>query len=136
MKIRKERIRAYILSMKSSGQIINNISRNRVGQIGKAFFIPPAYFVVMHSDICHISHLRPFINTKKLLITLIDSLSGYGFVEIVKSTASKHVVTAFNTMLMRGSTLIPKSWKRLMVDFGSEYFSADFKKMFRKKNPL
>ena len=58
--IKKEKINSFLLSMRSSGQILNNHSRGKIGQISRSFILLPCYFAVMHSDILFLSKNRKY----------------------------------------------------------------------------
>ena len=127
------KIRSFLLSMKSNGQMLNNSSREKIAQVSRSFILLPCYFRVLHSDIMYLSKNRHYNTRKRLIVTLIDSLSGYAYLESVASTNAKHIVSAFERIFNR-SNFLPKGWKRLIVDNGSEYISGLFKQFcFDKK---
>ena len=126
MNISRKKIRSFLLSMRSNGQMLNNDSRRKVGQVSRSFILLPCYFRVMHSDILYLSNNRKYGTKKRLIVSLIDGLSGFVYLENVQSTSSNHIVAAFRNIFSR-STYIPVGWKRLVVDLGSEYISSSFK---------
>ena len=130
--IKKEKINSFLLSMRSSGQILNNHSRGKIGQISRSFILLPCYFAVMHSDILFLSKNRKYGTQKRLIVTLIDGLSGFAYLGNVSSTASNHIVAAFSSIFKR-ATYIPDRWKRLIVDKGSEYLSGPFQQFCAEK---
>ena len=126
MDISRKKIQSFLLSMRSNGQMLNNNSRRKIGQVSRSFILLPCYFRVMHSDILYLSNSRKYGTQKRLIVSLIDGLSGFAYLENVKSTSSNHIVAAFRNIFNR-SSFIPEGWKRLIVDFGSEYISSSFK---------
>ena len=51
MDISRKKIQSFLLSMRSNGQMLNNNSRRKIGQVSRSFILLPCYFRVMHSDI-------------------------------------------------------------------------------------
>ena len=122
-----EKIRDFILSQKSSSQVINNVSSRRIAEIGRPFFIPPVYFKVFHSDVCHIGR-KVFDSKKHLILGLVCALSGYGYIESVKSTDSISIINGFKRILARSELIKSDVKKTIVLDNGVEYTNKMFKK--------
>ena len=127
----ENQIKEFLLTQKSSSQITTNTSRRKIAEISKGFFGQQSFFSQIHTDICVLSKKRPYFTKDYLILLVIELLSNYVFLEIVKSTSFKYISEAFRNIFKRSSYL-PEKCRVIVSDRGIEYKSLGFQELMKK----
>ena len=116
--IDKNTVKSFIQSQKSFNQVTNNSSKRRISEVSKSFILPEEYFRVLHSDILVLSKKKQYRSKNYYLLSLIDSLSCYVFVESIFDTKSQSIIKAFDLMIKRSGKKFPPGVKTIIADQG------------------
>ena len=132
--IRSEKIKSFLLSQRSSGQIIQHGYRRRINEVSRQFEGEPRYFATFHSDICFINPKYALNAKKRLVITVICQISGYAYIENVASTGSKDILKAMENIFKRAKYIDKNLMKIMIVDQGIEYTSKAMQEWCKMHN--
>ena len=117
-------IKQFLATQKSAHIATSNISARKISESSKSFFGKAKFFYTNHTDILFLSKKRNYNSRDLLLITLIEQISGYTYIELIKSTKSVDVISAFLRIFARSPYLPCKGvW---IMDNGIEYRSREF----------
>ena len=129
----KRDIKAFVSGTRSNSQILNNFSKRKTAEIGKGFENSQQYGRIFHSDLLVLSKLRKYRTNKYYILTLIDSLSGFTFIELLSSKKAYHVVDALDHIFKRCNWL-SSGQKTIISDLGSEYRNSLVKNWAKLNN--
>ena len=118
--VSENEIKSYLTTQKSHSQINSNISRRKIAEVGKSFNNAQQYGRNWHTDIIVLSSNRKYNSRKRLILTLVESLSNYVYLELINDSKAETVIKAFDRMFAR-CKFVAKGWKTLIGDLGSEY---------------
>ena len=131
--IEKNEIKAFVSGQRSNSQILNNFSKRKTAEIGKSFENSQQFGRIFHSDLLVLSKLRKYRTNKYYILTLIDSLSGFTFLELMTSKTAINVVDALDRIVKRCDWL-SAGQKTIISDLGAEYRNFKVKNWARLNN--
>ena len=128
--IEPNEIKAFLLTQKSAGQISRNTSRRKIAEVSKSFTGRQSFFAQVHSDIVVLSKKRSYNSSDYLILTVVEQLTNFIYLEKVKSTSFIHISAAFQRIFDR-SPYLPEKCDKLIVDNGTEYTSTNIKEFMK-----
>ena len=128
--IETNEIKAFLLTQKSAGQISTNSSRRKIAEVSKSFTGRQSFFAQAHSDIVVLSKKRSYNSSDYLILTVVEQLTNFIYLEKVKSTSFIHISAAFQRIFDRSSYL-PEKCDKIITDNGIEYTSTKIKEFMK-----
>lgn len=86
---------------------------------------------VWEADLIDVRALSTYNNRNSYLLTVIDVLSKFAWIEPIKDKTSASVAVAFGHILARSSGRVPRV---LQTDRGKEFIGSSFQKLLKEKN--
>ena len=120
-------IKGFLLTQKSAAQISTNSSRRKIAEVSKSFTGRQSFFAQVHSDVVVLSKKRSYNSGEYLILTLVEQLTNYVYLEKVKSTSFNHISAAFQRIFKR-SPYLPEKCDKIISDNGVEFVSTKIRK--------
>ena len=130
IEVEEEDIKEFLLTQKSFSQTTTNTSRRKIAEVSKPFVGQQSFFAQVHSDICVLSKKRSYYSSSYMILTVIEALTNFIYLEKVRSTSFNDISAALERIFKR-SPYLPEDCNTFVSDRGVEYTSRAIKEFMK-----